>query len=106
MRMLALFAIVSLLHFVVSVVGIVVTLPAAFDTQAGFWAAPGKALLAWVSAVLLAPLAWVQPVLPEGTSSGYAEIAVVSILFGATAVGLALLWSTARAPKGGGDVAS
>ena len=98
-RMLALFVIVSVLHFVLSVVGAIVTLPAAFDTQAGFWAAPGKASLAWISAILLAPLAWLQPVLPE-RSLGYAEIAAVSILFGAAAVGAALLWRASfGAPK-------
>ena len=99
MRMLALFTIVAVLHFVLSVVGVIVALPAAFDTQAGFWAAPGKALLAWIAGILLAPLAWAQPLLPQ-PGFGYAEIAVVSVLFGAAAVGLALLWRAARASKG------
>lgn len=70
MRMLALFTIVAVLHFVMSVVGVVVALPAAFDTQAGFWAAPGKALLAWIAGILLAPLAWAQPLLPRLRYSG------------------------------------
>jgi hypothetical protein len=46
MRALALFSVVAVLHFVLSVVGIPSVLPAAFDTQAGFWTAPGKAILA------------------------------------------------------------
>lgn len=88
MRTLALFSIVAILHFVLSVAGILMALPAAFETQAGFWAAPGKALLAWTAAVLLAPLAWAQPLLPQRAGFSYAEIAAVSVLFGAAAVAL------------------
>jgi hypothetical protein len=32
-----LFGLVGVLHFVLSVAGVVVALPAAFDAQAGFW---------------------------------------------------------------------
>jgi hypothetical protein len=46
MRTLALFSVVAVLHFVLSVAGVLAVLPAAFETQAGFWAAPGKAILA------------------------------------------------------------
>src|SRR5512134_970087 len=105
MRTLALFSVVALLHFVLSVVGILAVLPAAFDTQAGFWAAPGKAILAWTAAVLLAPLDWARPLLPERADFGYLEIAAVSILFGLAAVGLAALWRALRAHKGKGNVA-
>lgn len=92
MRTLAVFLLVTILHFVVSVAGIVVALPAAFETQAGFWAAPGEAVLAWTSGVLLAPLAWVQPLLPKHASFGFGEIFAVSILFGIAAVGLDRFW--------------
>lgn len=92
--MLALFSVVALLHFVLSVLGILAALPAAFDTQAGFWAAPGKALLAWTAAVLLAPLDWARPLLPARAGFGYLEIAAVSVLFGLAAVGLARLRRT------------
>jgi hypothetical protein len=92
-RTLALFVIVSVLHFVLSVAGVIVALPAAFAFQSGgFWASPGKVLLAWIAAGLLAPLTWVQPLLPQGARGGYAEIAVASVLFGAAAVGVALVW--------------
>lgn len=100
MRTLALFSLVAVLHFVLSVVGILAVLPAAFDTQAGFRAAPGKAILAWTSAILLAPLDWVRPLLPERADFGYIEIAGVSVLFGAAAVGLASLWRALRGRKG------
>jgi hypothetical protein len=106
MRTLALFSLVAVLHFVLSVVGILVVLPAAFDTQAGFWAAPGKAMLAWTSTVLLAPLDWARPFLPEGAGFGYMEIAAVSVLFGAAVVGLARLWRALRDHKGNGNSAS
>lgn len=99
MRMLGLFLLVAVLHFALSVAGVLAALPAAFDTQAGFWAAPGKALLAWTSAVLLAPLDWLQPLMPAHASSGYGEIAVVSVLFGAAAVGLARLHRALRRRK-------
>jgi hypothetical protein len=46
-----LFGLVGVLHFVLSVAGIVVALPAAFDAQAGFWNAPVKITLAWTAAV-------------------------------------------------------
>jgi hypothetical protein len=96
---LGLFLLVALSHFVVSVAGVLVALPAAFDTQAGFWEAPGKAALAWISAALLAPLDWLQPLWPARSGFGYVDIAVISILFGAAAVGLARLW---RAFRGSG----
>jgi hypothetical protein len=96
MRTLALFSVVAVLHFVLSVAGVLAVLPAAFETQAGFWAAPGKAILAWTSSLLLAPLDWVRPLLPGRADFGYGEIAVVSVLFGATAVGLAHLWRTVK----------
>ena len=107
MRTLALFSIVAVLHFVLSVVGIFAVLPAAFEAQAGFSAAPGKAILAWTSAVLLAPLDWARPLLPErGADFGYIEIGVVSVLFGVAAVGLARLWRALRGHKGKGNLAS
>ena len=48
LRALMVFSIVSALHFFLSVLGIAFVLPAAFETQggAGFWAAPGKSMLA------------------------------------------------------------
>lgn len=98
MQSLAIFLVVAVVHFVLSVAGVVVALPAAFDTQAGFWAAPGKATLAWSAAVLLAPLAWIRPLLPEASRYGYAEIALVSVLFGAAAVGVARLRRIVRDP--------
>ncbi len=54
LRSLAVFAIVSTLHFFLSVLGLAFVLPAAFETQggAGFWAAPGKSMLVWMSNVL------------------------------------------------------
>jgi hypothetical protein len=43
LRALGLFLLVAILHFVLSIAGVLAALPAAFDTQAGIWAAPGKA---------------------------------------------------------------
>lgn len=106
MRSLALFLTVSVLHFVLSIVGVIAVLPAAFDTQGGFWAAPGKAVLAWTSTALLAPLDWVRPFLPEGAGFGYSEIGLVSVLFGTAAVGIARLWRTIRGRKGNDKLAS
>lgn len=106
MRALALFSFVAVLHFVLSIAGILAVLPAAFDTQAGFWAAPGKAVLAWTSTVLLAPLDWVRPFLPDRAGFGYVEIAAVSVLFGLAAVGLAGLWRALSRHKRNGNPAS
>jgi len=90
LRSLAVFSIVSALHFVLSVLGLLFVLPAAFETQggAGFWAAPGKSLLAGMAGVLLAPL----NLFPARTGFGYPEIAAVSALFGLAAVALVLGW--------------
>jgi hypothetical protein len=95
LRSLAVFSIVSALHFFLSVLGLLFVLPAAFDTQAdaGFWAAPGKSLLAGMTAVLLAPLDFV----PTRAGSGYLEIAAASALFGLGAVGLHFGWRKWRA---------
>jgi hypothetical protein len=86
LRALAVFAIVSTLHFFLSVLGLAFVLPAAFETQggAGFWAAPGKTMLAWMSNALLAPL-WF---FPAGTDFGFLHVAAVSVLFGVAGVGL------------------
>jgi len=90
LRSAAVFSIVSALHFFLSVLGLLFVLPAAFETQggAGFWAAPGKSLLAGMTAVLLAPLSFI----PAGAGSGYLEIAAVSALFGLGAAGLHFGW--------------
>ena len=90
LRSAAVFAIVSALHFFLSVLGLLFVLPAAFETQggAGFWAAPVKSLLAWLPTVLLAPLA----LLPAGHPLGFFEIAAVSVLFGLGAVALYGFW--------------
>jgi hypothetical protein len=83
MRMLALFAGIAVLHFGLSVAGIVFALPVAFDMQpGGADAAPWKLVLVGTSELLLAPLA----VAPHGSDFGYAEIASVSVLFGLAAV--------------------
>ena len=84
------FSIVGALHFSLSVLGLLFVLPAAFETQggSGFWAAPGKSLLAGMTGVLLAPLA----LIPAGPGFGHLEIVAVSVLFGLAAAGLHLLW--------------
>lgn len=101
MRLLAWFLGVASLHFVLSVAGTVLALRAAFDTQAGFWAAPGEATLAYLSEILLAPLVFVRLIIPAGWRGGYAEIATVSVLFGAMAVGLVHLYRAYRMRGGG-----
>jgi hypothetical protein len=94
LRSLAVFAIVSTLHFFLSVLGLAFVLPAAFETQggAGFWAAPGKSLLAGMAGILLAPLA----LFPAGAGFGFLEIAAVSVLFGGVALGVDALWRVLR----------
>ena len=90
LRALTVFSIVSTLHFLLSVLSLAFILPAAFETQggAGFWAAPGKSMLAWMSSVLLAPL-WF---FPTRTNFGFLHVAGVSVLFGLAVVGLHQLW--------------
>jgi hypothetical protein len=91
------FSIASALHFFLSVLGLLFVLPAAFETQggSGFWAAPGKSLLAGMAGILLAPLAF----LPAGAGFNYLEIAAVSVMFGLAAVGLHYLWRTLRSRR-------
>jgi hypothetical protein len=95
LRSLTVFSIVSALHFFLSVLGLLFVLPAAFETQGaqGFWAAPGKSILAWLSGVLLAPLAWFPPLRKE---FGYFDIVLVSALFGGIAAALHYGWRTLR----------
>ena len=97
LRSLTVFSIVGALHFFLSVLGLLFVLPAAFETQggAGFWAAPGKSLLATMTAVLLLPLG----LIPFGAGSGYLEIAAVSTMFGLAAVGLHYLWRASRGQR-------
>jgi hypothetical protein len=92
MRSLMVFCAVSVLHFVLSVAGVVLALPAAFAYQHGFWAAPVKITLAWTAGVLLAPLAW----LSLRGDFGYLKIAAVSVLFGLAAVSITYAVSRAR----------
>ena len=96
LRSLAVFSIVSALHFFLSVLGLLFVLPAAFETQggAGFWAAPGKSLLAGMTTVLLAPLNFI----PARAGFGYLEIAAVSALFGLGAAGVHGLWRRITRP--------
>jgi hypothetical protein len=94
LRALAVFSIVSTLHFFLSVLGLAFVLPAAFETQggAGFWAAPGKLMLVWMSNVLLAPL-WL---FPTRAHFGFLHIAAVSVMFGLAAAGAIHLWRRRR----------
>lgn len=94
LRAFTVFSIVSTLHFVLSVLGLAFILPAAFETQggAGFWAAPGKSVLAWMPNVLLAPL-WL---FPTPTDFGFRHVAAVSVLYGLVAAGVFHLWRRRR----------
>ena len=92
MRSLVVFCVVSVLHFVLSVAGVVLALPAAFAYQHGFWAAPVKITLAWTAGVLLAPI----PLFSPRGDFGYPEIAAVSVLFGLAAVAIANAVARAR----------
>jgi hypothetical protein len=93
LRSLAVFAIVSTLHFFLSVLGLAFVLPAAFETQggAGFWAAPGKLMLVWMSNVLLAPLWFFPP-----ADFGFRHVAAVSVMFGLAAAAIFHLWRRRR----------
>ena len=97
LRSLTVFSIVSTLHFFLSVLGLLFVLPAAFETQggSGFWAAPGKSLLAGMTGVLLAPLA----LIPAGPGFGYLEIVAVSAMFGGAATVLDYSWRRLRLPR-------
>ena len=90
-RPLAVFCAVSILHFVLSVAGVLLALPAAFAWQEGFWTAPVKITLAWTASVLLAPLALVSP-----GDFGYLEIGALSVLFGVVAAALTYAVGRAR----------
>jgi hypothetical protein len=93
LRALAVFSIVSTLHFFLSVLGLAFVLPAAFETQggAGFWAAPGKSMLVWMSNVLLAPLWFFPP-----ADFGFRHVAAVSVMFGLAAAAIFHLWRRRR----------
>ncbi len=101
MRSLTVFLTVTALHSVLSVAGAVLSLRAAFDTQVSWRAAPGEAAITWLSAALLAPLAYAQRFLPPHwrSDTGYPEIVAVSAGFGAAAVGLLQLWRAWRSRR-------
>jgi len=94
LRALTVFSIVSTLHFLLSLLSLAFILPAAFETQggAGFWAAPGKSMLAWMSNVLLAPL-WF---FPTPADFGFRHVAAVSVLYGLVAAAVFHLWRRRR----------
>jgi hypothetical protein len=94
LRSLTVFSIAGTLHFLLSVLGLAFILPAAFETQggAGFWAAPGKSMLVWMSNVLLVPLWFFPP-----ADFGFRHVAAVSVLFGLVAAGLFHFWRKWRA---------
>ena len=78
---------IALAHFALSVAGLMLVLPAAFETQGGqFWQAPAKVALVSIAGVLLAPLSWARP------GFGFLDVAVHSALWGALAAGLYALW--------------
>ncbi|MEW5976666.1 MAG: hypothetical protein AB1898_12760 [Acidobacteriota bacterium] len=81
-RLLLWFISAAGLHFALSVAGTILALRAAFDVKRGFWSAPGAVTLAYLSEILLFPLALVRMVIPVGWQGGYAEVAMVSLLFG------------------------
>lgn len=100
MRTLIVFFLFAILHFVLSVAGLLLALPAAFESQAGFWSAPGKVTLVWISSVLLAPLDWMLPFLPPKPGGfDFGEIAIVSVLFGIVAAGIDRFWLKLSAKK-------
>jgi hypothetical protein len=90
-----LFCVVAAVHFVLSVAGTVLALPAAFALQQGFWTAPVKIALAWTAGILLSPLMLV----PVRGDFGYLEIGAVSVLFGLAAVALAHIVRRLRSPR-------
>ena len=90
----AVFGTVAVLHFVLSVAGTVLALPAAFDGQAGFWNAPVEITLVWIAAVLLFPYELFAP-----ADVGYREIAALSVLFGLAAV--LVTYAVGRARRAG-----
>jgi hypothetical protein len=84
------------LHFVLSVVGFALALPAAFAYQEGFWKAPFQISLAYVGGFLLAPLGWV---LPAGYRWELPEVAALSVVFGLAAVMAVRLVARLRAAR-------
>ena len=88
MKPAAVFGIVALLHFVLSVAGTVLALRAAFDAK------PVEVILTWTAAVLLSPLS----LLSRG-DFGYLEIVAVSVLFGLAAV--LVTYAAGRARRAG-----
>ena len=93
---LAIFLVVAVAHFALSVLGVLFTLPVAFDIRGGLEPEPGKAALVLVSSLLLAPLGWISPLLPGDLGLGYGEIAIVSVLSGLAALAVHAAWRRLR----------
>jgi hypothetical protein len=93
---LAIFLVVAVVHFALSVLGVLFTLPVAFDVRGGLDPEPGKAALVFISSLLLAPLAWISPLVPGDLGLGYGEIAIVSVLSGLAALALHAAWRRLR----------
>jgi hypothetical protein len=96
----ALFAGVSLGHFVLSVAGQVLALRVAFDSQPGGTPRPLEVVVVRLAEILLAPLALAERVTRGlSTSRGYLEIAATSVGFGVAAVGALWLWRRGRVTR-------
>jgi hypothetical protein len=89
---LAVFAAVSVAHFVVSVAGQILVLRVVFDAQPGGTARALDVVIVRAAELALAPLSLAHRLIPR-VSGDYLEMGVASVAVAAAAVGA---WSLAR----------
>lgn len=94
MRAFAIFAGAAAAAFTLMFAAIVWVLPTAFETQGiGWLAAPFRTVVVTVGNVLLFPLGCIYATVGNTSGFGFAAVAVLSIVYGAAAVGL---WAIGR----------
>jgi len=92
-----LFAIFSATTFVLMLAANVLALPLAFDTQGVGWsAAPFRSALVFVGYLLQIPLETTYALAGNRSNYGMVAIVVLSVLYGAGAVGIWVFWGRYR----------
>ena len=93
MRLFIILSVASLVTFGLMLAANILALPVAFDTQGIGWsAAPFRSLLVTVGSLLQTPLVLAYTIAGNKAVFSVVSIAFLSIIYGAAAAGISVLW--------------